>query len=298
MTVMAISDGQRVAPQLRSAYRSCSRVQLQHDPTYWWATQRLPRSVRPAIHALYAYVRMADELVDGPQRPSEPDRRREALDAWQAQLEHALDGHPTPSPTIAALVDAGARHDLPLHELGVYMDSMRVDCGPVRIADRAQLDRYMRGSAGAVGIIMARLLDGPPQELAQMGTAFQLTNFIRDVAEDWTLDRIYLPGVEGADLTASASDATSAGDPAARARVLEHVAEEVHRARELFALTEQVPDALHPRLRPGVRLARTLYGAVLDRIERRGFDVLGGHRALTAGGVVRALAGSRRAREI
>jgi phytoene synthase len=286
---MASSDVRPVAPQLRSAYRGCSRVQLQHDPTYWWATQRLPRSVRPAIHALYAYVRMADELVDGPLRPREPARRREALDAWQAELEGALDGRPTTSPTVAALVDAGARHDLPLHELGVYMDSMRVDCGPVRIADRGELDRYMRGSAGAVGIIMARLIDGTPHEMAQMATAFQLTNFIRDVAEDWALDRIYLPGLQSADLSAAVRDEASAGGREARARVRDCVAAEAQRARGLFAATAHVPGELHPRLRSGVRVARTLYEAVLDRLERLDFDVLGGHRPLTAGGVTRAL---------
>src|SRR5262249_3392740 len=99
-------------------------------------------------------------------------------------------------PVIAALVDAGRRHDLPLAELAVYMDSMRVDCGPVRMATRAELDRYMRGSAGAVGLNMAPLLGVPTtlhRTVAKLGTAFQLTNFIRDVREDYELDRVYLP---------------------------------------------------------------------------------------------------------
>ena len=99
---------------------------------------------------------------------------------------------------IAALVDAGERHDLPLDELRVYMRSMRVDCGPVRIATREELDRYMDGSAGAVGRVMAPLLGSPdPQDVARLGVAFQLTNFIRDVREDWELDRVYLPGIAG-----------------------------------------------------------------------------------------------------
>jgi 15-cis-phytoene synthase len=267
-------------PKLSAAYRRCARVQLRHDPTYWWATRRLPRRVRPAIHALYGYVRVADQLVDGPHRPPDPAGRRHALDAWQGELERALDGAPSREPVVAALVDAGSRHDLPLQELRVYMDSMRVDCGRVRIADRGELDRYMRGSAGAVGIILAKLLDGPPEELARMGAAFQLTNFIRDVAEDWTMDRIYLPGLQDADL---------ARGPASQ-RVRERVAGEVARARELFASTSWVTGALHPRLRPGVRLARSIYQAVLDRVERLDFDVLGGQAALTAGDVARVVA--------
>jgi phytoene synthase len=289
---------QRPSRRLRAAYRGCAVVQLRHDPTFWAATQRLPRPIRPAVRALYAYVRTADDLVDAPGDHVRPAQRRAALDTWEAALDHALAGGRPSSPVIAALVDAARRHELPLHELRWYMDSMRVDCGPVRIADRAELERYMRGSAEAVGIIMAQLLDGPPHELAQMGTAFQLTNFIRDVAEDWALDRIYLPGLRAEDLdvlsparsSAAAVDADAVDADAARARVRERIGDEVGRARRLFADTDGVETRLHPHLRGGVRLARSVYGRVLDRVERRDFDVLGGQRALTAGDAARALA--------
>jgi phytoene synthase len=266
---------------LRDAYRACSRLQRRHDPTYWWATQRLPAELRPAVRALYGYVRVADELVDGRGRPRDPETRRAALDAWERELEAALAAGRSRLPVVAALVDAGARHDLPLDELRVYLDSMRLDCGPVRIADRAELDRYMRGSAGAVGVVMARLLDAPPDALARMGAAFQLTNFIRDVTEDWALDRIYLPGVTEADLLSR---------PTA-ARVRERVAGEVGRARELFASTADAVGALNPGLRPGVRFARAMYGRVLDRVERLDFDVLTRRTALTPLDVGRVVVG-------
>lgn len=275
---MSVGGQQRA---LEEAYRACGRLQRRHDPTFWCATQRLPASLRPAVHALYAYVRVADELVDGRGRLPDPAGRRAALDAWQAALERGLAAGASAHPVVSALVDAAGRHDLPLHELRVYMDAMRVDCGPVRIRDRAELDRYMRGSAGAVGIVMARLLDAPPDALARMGTAFQLTNFVRDVAEDWALDRIYLPGLADADLVARPTPA----------RVREAVAAEVARARELFAATADVAAALQPRLRPGVRLARTVYGRVLDRVERLEFDVLARRTALTPVDLGRAAVG-------
>src|SRR3954447_23752592 len=134
----------------RPAYATCRRMQRRHDPTYFAATSLLPAAVRPAIHALYGFVRTADQIVDGPDRPATPQERRVALDAWERELERARvgeDAHPVPT----ALVDAGRRHDLPLDELRVYMTSMRVDCAPVRICDDAELDRYMNGSAAAVG---------------------------------------------------------------------------------------------------------------------------------------------------
>jgi phytoene synthase len=261
-------------PYLCSAYRACRRMQRRYDPTYYCATMRLPRDVRPAVHALYGFVRGADELVDGPNRPPDPAARRLALDRWQAELELGLATGRSRHPVIAALVDAGRRHDLPLSELSVYMDSMRFDCGPVRVATRTELDTYMRGSAGAVGLIMAPLL-GVPSEfhptVAELGTAFQLTNFIRDVSEDYQLDRVYLPGEDRACLGVSVQD-IAARRMTDGLRAL--LALEVARARQAFATTSILDDVLDPGIRPGVRLARSVYERVLDRVEALGFDVL------------------------
>src|SRR3954469_88457 len=72
---------------LSAAYETCRRMHRRHDPTYYWATRSLPGDVRPATHALYGYVRTADEIVDGPDRPASPQGRRAALGAWEEQLE-------------------------------------------------------------------------------------------------------------------------------------------------------------------------------------------------------------------
>src|SRR3954468_12183146 len=136
-------------PALQSAYEACRRLHRRHDPTYYWATRRLPAAVRPATHALYGFVRTADEIVDGPHRPPTPDARRAALDAWEGELRAGLHAGHSPHPVVGALVDAGARHALPLGELGPYMTSMRVDCGPVRIGTWEELEAYMDGSAGS-----------------------------------------------------------------------------------------------------------------------------------------------------
>jgi phytoene synthase len=271
---------------VRDSYRTCRRLQRRHDPTFWLATGCLPRDVRPAVHAVYGFVRGADEIVDGPRRLPAGAPRRAALDRWEADLRAGLrDGHST-HPVIAALVHAGPRHDLPLHLLDRYVESMRVDCyEPVRIASDGELDRYMDGSAATVGRIMAPLLGAPPgehEQLARLGVAFQLTNFIRDVALDWALDRIYLPGLD--------EDALRAG--AATEAVRERVARHVARARTLFAETAPVADALAPAMRPGVLVARGIYGRVLDRVERNGFDVVGRRAGLAPWEGARAAAGA------
>jgi phytoene synthase len=268
--------------RVRESYRTCRRLQRRHDPTYYAATTCLPREVRPAVHALYGYVRGADEIVDDPRRPRPtPAERRAALDTWQQELERGLACGRSHHPVIAALVDAGARHALPLELLGRYMDSMRLDCGPVRITTRAQLDDYMEGSAATVGHIMAHLLGAPQrEEVARLGVAFQLTNFIRDVPVDWLLDRVYLPGLPEDDLLAG-----HAGD-GFRGRV----AAEVDRARALFADTRDVAGAVAPAMRSGIRVARAVYSRDLDRVERNGFDVLGRPARLSPGEATRAAA--------
>ena len=99
---------------------------------------------------------------------------------------------------IAALVHAADVHRLPVEELRPYMASMRMDCGPLRIQTREELERYMDGSGASVGRIMAVILGAPEESerLGRLGVAFQLTNFLRDLREDYALDRIYLPADE------------------------------------------------------------------------------------------------------
>jgi phytoene synthase len=244
---------------IEAAYLRCAALQRLHDPTFHWATRALGSDVRPAVHALYGFLRGADELVDGPHRPPTPAARRAALDLWEAALTDGLARGRSDHPVIAALVDAGARHGLPLGELSVYMDSMRVDCdGRVRLRNREELDRYMAGSAAAVGRVMAPLIgvrDDRAEAVARLGLAFQLTNFLRDVREDFAMDRVYLPGLD--------EDALAAGRPA---RV---PADEVHRARELFGSAKAVLRSCTPRARPGIALACAVYRAYLRRIERR-----------------------------
>src|SRR5919197_1381731 len=236
-----------------ASYEICRRLHRRHDPTYYWAARRLPPDVRPATHALYGYVRTADEIVDGPGRAATP----------------------------AA----------PLGELHAYMGSMRRDCAPVRMLTWEELCGYMDGSAGTVGRIMAPLIGVPERHHAdygRLGLAFQLTNFLRDLRQDYELDRVYLPledrerfGVAEADLAQARSSA--------ELRAL--VAFEARRAREMFAAAEEAVAATPGSARTGVRLACAAYQRVLYRVER--VDVLGRRAGLRAwmlpGVIARAL---------
>jgi 15-cis-phytoene synthase len=256
-----------------AAYAACRRMLRRHDPSYWLAVSRLPRERRAVIHALYGFVRGADEIVDA--RPAlGPHERRAALDGWEDELERGLATGRSSHEVIAALVHAASARDLPLSELRSYMASMRMDCDRLRIQTRPELDRYMEGSAGSVGRIMAAVLGAPAEaeRLARLGIAFQLTNFLRDVREDYELDRIYLPADERERAGVGEGDlAAETATPALRSLIATHV----QRARDLFGETTHELVAAIPSAARGIGLARTVYTAVLDRIERNGFDVLG-----------------------
>jgi phytoene synthase len=259
-------------PALQEGYETCRRMQRRHDPTYYFATRRLPRELRPATHALYGYVRTADQIVDGPRRPPTADARRAALDAWEAELQA---GPASAQPVVRALADAGARHRLPLAELRVYMRAMRIDCAPVRISSWDELVAYMDGSAGSVGRIMAALLGVPARhhaDFGRLGLAFQLANFIRDVREDRRLDRLYLPAEDRARFGVAESDLAA---PHASPELRALVGHEVARARGLFAGALPAVAAAPGSVRPGIRFAIGLYGRMLDRVETTGCDVLG-----------------------
>jgi phytoene synthase len=261
-----------VDPALLEGYETSRRMLLRHDPTYYFATRRLPAELRPPTHALYGYVRTADQIVDGPRRAPTPEQRCAALDAWEAELERGTDSR---QPIVRALADAAARHRLPLDELRTYMRSMRIDCGPVRIASWEELVAYMDGSAGSVGRIMAALLSVPAghhEDLGRLGLAFQLANFIRDVREDRRLDRVYLPASDRALFGVAEDDLLA---PRATPEVRALLAHEVDRARRLFASARPAIASAPSSVRPGVRFAIGLYGRMLDRVESVGFDVLG-----------------------
>ncbi len=285
-----------IAPDLGASYEHCRRLHRRFDPTYYWATRRLPDEVRPAVHALYAFVRTADEIVDGPGRPADPRARRIALDSCEAELARARTDGGSREPVVAALVDAADRHDLPLGELDRYFDSMRTDCGTVRIETWSELERYMLGSAGSVGSILAVLLDVPLEQrdsFVRLALAFQLTNFIRDVRQDWELDRVYLPAEDLERFGVSLAE-IDRREPSAGFRHL--LALQVGRARALFDDSSPAAQAVSPGVRRGILMARSVYGAVLDRAERLNFDVLRHRTELPPWRLAEAVAQGLRAR--
>jgi 15-cis-phytoene synthase len=262
--------------RLDAAYRHCAAIAARHGKSYHLATRLLTPDRRPAVHALYAAARTADDLVDLPGADPAAD-----LSEWSRAVLDELAAGWSDDPVRLALVHTYRRHDIPVEHLVDFLAAMSSDLDVDSYADLAALDRYMWGSASVIGLQVLPVLgtapgverkEAEPFAIA-LGEAFQLTNFLRDVAEDVDRGRVYLP----ADLMA------------AHGVTREQLAQKRHDARFAALMREMVAvvrrrydDAapgtalLAPESRNCVRAATDLYGGILTEIERADYRVLDG----------------------
>jgi 15-cis-phytoene synthase len=269
------------ADQLRAAYAHCAAIAARHGKSYHLATRLLTSDRRPAVHALYAAARTADDLVDVPGADPAAD-----LADWSRAVLADLDAGWSDDPVRLALVDTYRRYGIPVEHLVDFLAAMTSDLEVDSYPDLQALDRYMWGSASVIGLQVLPVLGTAPgvarEEAAPhaiaLGEAFQLTNFLRDVAEDIDRGRVYLP-----------ADAM-----AAHGVTREQLAEKRHDARFAALMREMIvvvrrryDDAapgtrlLAPESRACVRAATDLYGGILREIERADYRVLDGRVAVS-----------------
>jgi phytoene synthase len=273
---MTTSD---MAPELARAYEHCRRIHAAHGRTYYLATRLLPRARRRDVWALYAFARVADELVDTPDT-STPDA--DALLKWREQammaMRSATPPDPREHPVLAATWHTMRRFGLDPDLLEEFLYSMVMDLTVTRYASWEELRGYMRGSAAVIGELMAPLLgaSGPDAlgRAAALGEAFQLTNFIRDIGEDHIRGRIYLPQTDLARLGVSEdllAHAVHTGIPSPQVRSL--VAFEVRRATSIYASAQPGLTMVDARSQPCLEAAFTLYKRILHRVIANDFNV-------------------------
>jgi len=163
--------------------------------TFYVATKFLPERVRHPTYVLYAFFRVADEVVDG-ENDLTPAEREARLETFRRA---ALGEVPTDDPVLAAFAEIRERHGIPASDVNTFVEAMATDIETARYETYDELRQYMDGSAAAVGRMMTAVM-GPANATAALpaatalGEAFQLTNFVRDVREDvLDRDRVYLP---------------------------------------------------------------------------------------------------------
>jgi phytoene synthase len=256
----------------------CRQKAAGSGSSFYYSFLFLPPERRRAITALYAFCREVDDVVD---ETHDAQLAAVKLAWWRAELANLFAGAPQ-HPVTKALAPFLERYSLSRDRLDEIVQGMEMDLTQTRYLDWPGLERYCYRVAGAVGLLAAGIfgyLDPRTLDYARdLGTAFQLTNIIRDVGEDARRNRIYLPMAELQQFGVPAADILQARETPAFGRLM---AFEAARAREHYERAMRaLPAADRKAQRPGLIMA-AIYRTLLDEIERDGFRVLTRKTSLT-----------------
>lgn len=252
-----------------SAGRVCRALTKASRSNFTYAFLFLPQREREALYAIYAFCRMTDDLVDEADGPAVGER----LAGWRRELEAAVRGEAS-HPVTRRLSDTIRGYRIPPHYFQELVDGMEMDLVKSRYGSFAELTEYCHRVAGVVGLMCIEVFGYSRPETREyaerLGTAFQLTNILRDLGTDAARGRLYLPledltrfGVPEADILAGRMT------PAFRSLMRF----EVERARGFYTAADAaLPAVDRPRMLPA-RIMSAIYRRLLERIEAEGYDV-------------------------
>jgi len=257
---------------LEASFERCRQLNKASGTTYYWATELLPPVKRHYVHALYGFCRYADDIVDD-LGPVPVERRAAALRAFGDRFLADLAAGRSDDPVGRAVVHTAKAFDLSAEPFQRFLRSMEMDLTVDRYASFEDLLVYMDGSAAVIGELMVPILEPvSPEAIGRardLGIAFQLTNFLRDVAEDLQRGRVYLPQEDVLKFDAGSAFAQRRYTPAFG----DLMAFEIERTRAYYLSGDIGVGLLRGRAQRCVMAARSLYGGILDQIEAANHDV-------------------------
>jgi len=258
-------------PELLEAYAQCARITRRSGSSFASAFWMLPRARRRALHAIYAFCRLADDIADDVAVAGD---RTELLARWREELDAAYRGD-SRHPVGIALADAADRFQLPQREFDDLLHGVESDLRGDRIETWEDLELYCYRVASTVGLLVVRVLgtDNPRSlEYARaMGIGVQLTNILRDVGEDAASGRIYLARE---DLVRFGVDEATLCDRQRTDGVRQLFGFYADRARKYYArAADALPEEDRRSLRPAEAMGR-IYRELLDELQRRDFPCL------------------------
>ena len=274
--------------ELELAYADCQNLTRREAKNFYYAFVTLPQEKRKAIYAAYAFCRHCDDSVD---EAASVEDKLSALGDLRSSLAQAYRGK-APTPAFLALADAAERYSIPQEYFREIIQGVESDLVKTRYQDFEELREYCYRVASVVGLVCLQIFqyrDEVAREHAvDLGLAMQLTNIMRDVREDWSMGRVYLPQDEMArfEYTEEQLEDGIRNDAFVRLLTLQG-----NRAREYFRSGARLLPYLSRRSRACPAVLGAIYLKVLDRIEASGYDVLGERRiALSTGAKLRITA--------
>ena len=257
---------------LEASFERCRQLNKRSGTTYYWSTELLPRVKRPYVHALYGFCRYADDIVDD-LGPVPVERRTAALREFGDRFLVDLARGRSDDLVCRAVVHTAKAFDLAAEPFQRFLRSMEMDLTVDRYETFDDLLAYMDGSAAVIGELMVPILEPVSPEAIDrardLGIAFQLTNFLRDVAEDLQRGRVYLPQEDVRKFDAGGAFDQRRCTPEFR----DLVAFEIERTRAYYLSGDIGVGLLRGRAQRCVMAARTLYGGILEQIEAVDHDV-------------------------
>jgi phytoene synthase len=267
---------------LSGAYKACREIAKREAKNFYYAFLALPHQRRDAICAIYAFMREADDIADD--ESLSIAERRQRLDAWLDLWHLAARGGVSSNLVFLAVRDAVGKFKIRLELLdelvaGVAMDLQQDPSGaPETYATFRELYRYCYLVASVVGLVCIRIFgyrDLRAERLAEeTGIAFQLTNILRDVAEDAGRNRVYLPLDDLAAHQVSLESLvhrTPGLPPTTQERAL--LAAMGRRAERFYKSSRQLLPLIDSESRPALWVLVSIYRALLGRIQRANYDV-------------------------
>lgn len=254
------------------------RIVRSHARTFWLASHFLPTEKRRAAYALYAFCRVADDVVDATATRDSPSAAL-LLGTYRQQLDAAIRGN-AEGPVLRELMAAVSSYGIPGDALYELLDGVARDCGPVQYTTWDDLARYCEGVASSVGEMCAAVfgISQDPvlrataiRQARTLGVAMQLTNILRDVGEDARRGRCYLPEEDLARFGLTRAD-VMAVQPQVDDRWKALMAFEIARARSLYAASVPGIQMLAPDSRRCASACALGYAGILSAIERIGYD--------------------------
>lgn len=295
MSATYLPSNDALLEQSRSYCEHLTRTQARN---FYYGLRLLPEAKRAAMFAIYAYMRRVDDIADDDDGRT-VQQRLEELDSWQARTRAALSGEPAngqADPLWHAFAHAASRYNVPGYVFDEVIEGQRQDLEPRPFADFEELKAYCYRVAGVVGIssICVWGYQGGEETEAlaiERGLAFQLTNVLRDLREDASRGRTYLPADEMSAMNITSDDLEKGGP-----RFCEMMRFQIERARRFYSNSADLENRVSRDSRPTLRAMTDIYQGLLDKIavdpqrvlnERVSLSVLSklriGWRALRAG---------------
>ena len=253
-----------------ASYAECNRVARAAHSSFYLAFYGLPREKRHALCALYAFMRLVDNVSD---EQGDIESKRRGLARWRALLDETAAGRTDARPILPALKDTIDRFHIPTRYFHDLILGAEMDLTITSYATFDRLSEYCYRVAGTVGLTCLHVFgfrDPRSPDLAErLGLAFQLTNILRDVRSDFEMGRVYIPQEDLARFGCSAADLRGPLTPAVR----DLLAFEADRAWRLYEEGAPLVDQVDSDSRATLWALVRTYSTLLARIEERGFDV-------------------------